>query len=257
MQPEVGGMLSAGVSWTVAAVLAVGHWVLAVIACQHNATTFDEVAHISGGMAMVVHGDFRLNPENGVLPQMLAGAAIVADGNRFPDVSDLRTLEGLSWLHSDSWELGYKTLYQVGNDAARVLLLGRAAVGLSGFMTVLLVHGMARHVHHAHPVGSLLPTLLAAACPTMLAHGFLITSDAVFTFTAALASCSVWAMLNAAAAAAARSLEAAEGQVAQTFCTRFTCFTSTKVQIMTPEECGGGGGSAGQRRWRLLGASAD
>lgn len=201
MQTDV-PMLSAGVSWAVALVLAVAHWAIAALASQHNATTFDEVAHISGGMGMVVHGDYRLNPENGVLPQLLAGAAIVAGGNSFPDVTNLATLEGQSWRHSDSWEIGYQALYMVGNDASRVLLLGRSAVALSGLGTVLLVHGMARYVHGGSAVGSLLPTLLAAVCPTMLAHGPLITSDGIFTFTASLASSSVWSMLNVAAAAA-------------------------------------------------------
>ena len=197
------GMLSARASWAVALMLAAAHWVLAVLASQHNATTFDEVAHISGGMAMVLHGDYRLNPENGVLPQLLAGIAMVAGGGRFPDVSEPRSLEGLSWRHSDSWELGYQILYLTGNDASRMLLLGRAAVALSGFCTVLLVHGSARYVHDGDAIGSLLPTFLAAACPTMLAHGPMITSDSVFTFTASLASTSIWSMLNVAASTAA------------------------------------------------------
>lgn len=206
MQPEgpaCGGfVISARVSWTMAVALALAHWAVATMASRHNATTFDEVAHISGGMAMVVHRDYRLNPENGVLPQLMAGAAMVAGGGRLPVVSDLGTLEGQSWRHSDSWEIGYQALYTVGNEATRMLLLGRMAVALSGFGTVLLVHGMARYVHGCDAVGSLLPTFLAAACPTMLAHGPLITSDGVFTFTALLSSASIWSMLNVSAAAA-------------------------------------------------------
>ncbi len=199
-------LLAPRVSWAAAAALAAAHWLLAVLASRQNATTFDEVAHISGGLAMVVHGDYRLNPENGALPQKMAGAAIAAGGGRFPEVGDLGTLEGQSWRHSDSWELGYQTLYTVGNDAARVLLLGRGAVALSGLGTVLFVHGMARHVYSGDAAGSLLPTLLAAACPTMLAHGPLVTSDGVFTLTASLASASIWFMLDVAAAAAAEAV---------------------------------------------------
>jgi hypothetical protein len=205
-------MLSARASWGAATALALAHWGAAVAASRHNAATFDEVAHVSGGMAMVVHGDYRLNPENGVLPQLMAGAAMVAGGSRFPDVSDRGTLEGLSWLHSDSWELGYQALYLVGNDASRMLLLGRSAVALSGLGTVLLVHATARYVYSGDAIGSLLPTLLAAACPTMLAHGPLITSDGVFTFTASLASASIWGMLTVSARAAEASASAAQAR---------------------------------------------
>ncbi len=51
---------------------------MAVIASRSNSTTFDEVAHIGGGMGQVLFGDYRLNPENGVLPQMIAAMSMVA-----------------------------------------------------------------------------------------------------------------------------------------------------------------------------------
>jgi hypothetical protein len=53
-------------------------------------------------------------------------------------------------------------------------------------------------------VGSIVPTLLAAFCPTMLAHGALITSDGWFSFFLALAPVSIAAMLDAAADAPPR-----------------------------------------------------
>ncbi len=56
----------------------------------------------------------RLNPENGVLPQKLAAIAMVLGGVKLPDVSDGRTYPGVAWKYSDSWELGFGALYQVG-----------------------------------------------------------------------------------------------------------------------------------------------
>lgn len=50
------GALSSGVSWGIALLLAIAHWVVAVLASQHNAVTFDEVAHVAGGMAQVLLG---------------------------------------------------------------------------------------------------------------------------------------------------------------------------------------------------------
>ena len=108
--------LTPAFSWAIAMTLSVIHWILAVWSSKHNATTFDEVAHIAGGLGQVLYGDYRLNPENGVLPQMVAASAMVLGGVRFPSVSDPNTPEGMSWLHSDAWELGYRTLYQVGSS---------------------------------------------------------------------------------------------------------------------------------------------
>lgn len=106
-------LLHPAVSWILAIICAALHWLLAVTASKHNACTFDEVAHISGGLGQVVHGDYRLNPENGVLPQVVAGLSMATGGVRFPDVTDLSKLEAHSWRHSDSWEIGYQTLYAV------------------------------------------------------------------------------------------------------------------------------------------------
>jgi Spy/CpxP family protein refolding chaperone len=47
------GTLTAGFSWGIALLLAAAHWVVAVLASRHNAVTFDEVAHVAGGMGQV------------------------------------------------------------------------------------------------------------------------------------------------------------------------------------------------------------
>jgi hypothetical protein len=64
---------------------------------------------------------------------------------------------------------------------------------------VLLVHGISRWVHSGQAWGALVPTVLAAACPTMLAHGPLITSDGTFTFFITLSIGCLYTMLYAAA----------------------------------------------------------
>ena len=147
-------------------------------------------------LRQVILGDYRLNPENGVLPQLIAGAAMRLAGVAFPDVGAGGSRAAQAWQYSDAWELGFQTLYSVGNDAGRAILAGRAAVALSGFGTVLVVHAVARHVHDGSAVGTLVPTMLAAACPTMLAHGALVTSDGCFTFFANLAAACIAAMLR-------------------------------------------------------------
>ena len=77
--------------------------------------------------------------------------------------------------------------------------MARGAMALCGAFTVMLVHGIARYIHHGDLIGSLIPTILASACPTMLAHGPLITSDAFFTLFVLASAMAIYAMLLAAA----------------------------------------------------------
>jgi hypothetical protein len=72
-------------------------------------------------------------------------------------------------------------------------------MALCGALTVMLVHGIARYVHHGDFVGSIIPAILTSACPTMLAHGPLITSDAFFTLFVHASAMAIYAMLLAAA----------------------------------------------------------
>jgi hypothetical protein len=55
-----GNGLHPALSWSIAIMLAVLHWLLAVSASLHNATTFDEVAHIAGGLGATTLDDYRL-----------------------------------------------------------------------------------------------------------------------------------------------------------------------------------------------------
>jgi hypothetical protein len=54
----------------------------------------------------VTLADYRLNPENGVLPQLIAGSAMRLSGVNFPAVSLEGTREAQAWKYSDAWELG-------------------------------------------------------------------------------------------------------------------------------------------------------
>lgn len=55
-----------------AAVLAI-FWVVMVASLREKSPTYDEVAHAAAGYAYWHFGDYRLQPENGQLPQRAAG----------------------------------------------------------------------------------------------------------------------------------------------------------------------------------------
>src|SRR4029078_11960642 len=45
------------------------HWVLGTTALWDKCTTFDEIAHLTAGCSYWKWNDYRLQPENGNLPQ--------------------------------------------------------------------------------------------------------------------------------------------------------------------------------------------
>src|SRR3989338_5168022 len=60
--------LVSGLTWF-ALLLALCHAVLATLAVREKSTTADELAHVTGGYTFNHWSDYRLHPENGILPQ--------------------------------------------------------------------------------------------------------------------------------------------------------------------------------------------
>ena len=85
--------------WTLFAVLAVliAHFALAILSVRHKSPTFDETAHMTAGYAFWRFNDYRLQPENGNLPQRLAALPLVIAGAAFPD----RNQD--AWRRSNVW----------------------------------------------------------------------------------------------------------------------------------------------------------
>jgi hypothetical protein len=165
---------SAGFLTTLAVLLALAHAILAVTATAGKSMTSDEIAHLSAGHAYNTRGDYRLQPENGNLPQRWAALPMLALGVDLPPP----TLP--SWREADVWNYGHAFFYERGLSADYVLFLGRAMVALVSAATGLLVFFWSRHLFGVR--GAFLSLLLFVFSPTFLAHGALTTSDAVMAF---------------------------------------------------------------------------
>ena len=178
---------------------------LAASAARHKGPAYDETAHVTAGASYLLYGDYRLQPENGLLPQLLVGLPGWADARRggFPG------RDGPEWAGSDVWRIGHRWLYESGLDwratllAARLLVAGVAA-GLG-----LLVYAWSRRLFG--PAGGMVSLLLFAFSPTLLAHGALATSDlcaaaafllALWLLDAALERATVLRVLGSGAALA-------------------------------------------------------
>jgi hypothetical protein len=79
---------------------------------RHQCTTGDEIAHLTAGYSYWKTDDYRLQPENGNLPQRWAALPLLHEHLKFP------TLEQKAWRISDVWDLGFQWFYECGNDLA-------------------------------------------------------------------------------------------------------------------------------------------
>jgi hypothetical protein len=168
---------------TIAVLLALCHAVLGVTATTGKSMTSDEIAHLTAGQAYNTRTDFRLQPENGNLPQRLAALPMTIAHVSLPPT----TLP--SWQATDIWNYGRTFFYNQGLLADQWLFLGRAMIALLSAVTGLLVFFWSRALFGWR--GGFLSLLLFVFCPAFLAHGALTTSDAVMTFFF-LASVGAW-----------------------------------------------------------------
>ncbi len=164
------------------------YWWMATSVSDTICTTGDEIAHLTAGYSYWKTDDYRLQPENGNLPQRIAALPLLHRDLKFP------TLDQNAWRISDVWDLGFQWFYDCGNDLASMLRAGRMMIALLGAATGALVFLWARRLYGDK--AGLLAVGLFAFCPTMLANGALITSDMTATFMFLAAVTAFWAMAH-------------------------------------------------------------
>jgi hypothetical protein len=159
---------------------------LGLSASCRKSQTCDEAAHLGGGVSYWALNDYRIQPENGNWPQRFCGLPVWLGGYRLP------ATDSTAWR--ETWLYGEEFLYQSGNDADAMLLRGRAMTSVFGVALALLVYVWSRRLFGV--LAGLVSLTLFAFSPTMLAHGFLVTSDmaSALFFTAAVGS--LWRLLH-------------------------------------------------------------
>jgi len=153
--------------------LAALHAVLGVTATAEKSMTSDEIAHLTAGHAYNSRGDFRLQPENGNLPQRLAALPLTLAGDLLPPAD--RT----DWKGADVWRYGHAFFYGSGLPAEERLFLARAVMTLVSAATALLVFAWSRVLFGT--AGGFISLVALVFCPNFLAHGPLATSDMTMT----------------------------------------------------------------------------
>jgi len=165
-------------------VLLLGGFALsALYSIVNKSPTSDEGIHLMGGYSFWRLDDYRLHPENGMLPQRLAALPVLAAK---PQLFDL---DGPAFLQGDGWGVEAAFFYGIGNEPIWLFFLGRAMIVLAAILIGLMVFCYARSLWGFG--GGALALTLYCFCPDVLAHGRLVTSDLM---GAGLLLGSVWAV---------------------------------------------------------------
>ena len=158
-------------------------WWLAVSASRAKSQTSDELPHIAAGYAYDRFGDFRLQPENGNLPQRLYGLPGLAAGARFPSDAE-------NWSVARYWHLAWDYFYALDNPTDRIVQQARSLNALLGAALGLLIFWLAHR--HFGPGGGLLALAFYVFAPNFLTHSALATSDVCAAFFLTLAPWLFW-----------------------------------------------------------------
>jgi 4-amino-4-deoxy-L-arabinose transferase-like glycosyltransferase len=146
------------------------HVVLAFRGVIGRSATTDEIPHLTAGCAYWQFNDYRLQPENGNLPQRWGALVPYLNGARLDP-----SARSFDWSTSMVWLIGQHFLFESGQNTDFLLLTGRTAMLFWGVAAGLLVFAWSRALWGR--TAGLFSLTLYVVSPTTLAHAPLITSD--------------------------------------------------------------------------------
>ena len=147
----------------------IGFYALLISSVVDKSPAFDEPVHMTAGVTYWRLGDYRVDPENGNLPQRLAGLPLVLGEYRLP------TLDQPAWRFGGSSVVAFQFLHECGNNLQSMLLLSHAVMGLLAMALGLVVYLWSRQLFG--PGGAFVSLGLYVFSPIVLANGALATSD--------------------------------------------------------------------------------
>ncbi len=173
-----------------AGVVLVLFWCGLIGSLRQKSITFDEMAHATAGYSYWRFNDYRLNPENGNLPQRLMALPLLLGGSQF----EFPAPDTPAWHTADEWAVGDTWFHHMGHDVTAMLFRGRAVMGLVAVALAALVWLWSRRLFG--PAGGMLSLLLCVLSPIVLANGALMTSDTTAAFFFLASAWSLWAVAH-------------------------------------------------------------
>ena len=166
------------------------HVALALWAVSGKSVTSDEILHVTGGYFYNKFGDYRIQPENGNLPQRIAALPAWLMDAPPPPLAD-----NIYWRTSDASVIGHQFFYEMGHDHWPMLMAGRALMTVFSAATGLLVFCWTRRLFGTR--AGFFSLALYAFCPNVLAHAPLATSDMAAVFFLLAGMGAFWRHLSA------------------------------------------------------------
>lgn len=166
---------------------AVHAWMASSVSDEFSLTV-DEIAHVTAGYTYWNEHDYRLQPENGLLPQRWATLPLLFTRPN-PTAPD-----DPAWQRGDVWQLGDRFFHARGNDPAALLRASRTMIALLGGALVFVLGLWAWQL--AGRGAAVVTSVLAAFSPTLLAHAGLATSDTAGALGFIVALGAWWKLLH-------------------------------------------------------------
>lgn len=179
-------------------------WGMGISASLEDSVTSDELFHITAGFSYWRTGSFRLQPENGLIPQLVAGLPLAMTDRGF----DFQAQQEW-WRVSHVPTIGWRLFFNSDQDPHRLLIQARMICGLIGAALGATIYCWSLRLFGLP--GAYASLFLFAFSPLMLSHGVYATSDAaaalmfLWTLAAMNRLCAApsfgWAIVAGAAAA--------------------------------------------------------
>lgn len=159
------------------------HFFLSFSAVREKSLTFDEPAHIVGGLDILINRSYALTPDNGVFCQIIEALPALLIGN-IPSSGDT------AWKHEDVYQVQKNILFANLASADSIICASRLAVAIFSILSGLLVYFIARGIN-GYKAG-FISLLLYSFCPNIIAHSGFATSDLIVTTAFLLATWLFW-----------------------------------------------------------------
>lgn len=153
-------------------VLLLGAYALiALYSIVNKAATADEGIHLVGGWTYWEYNDYRMQPENGNLPQRWAAIPL-----QFQALNTMG-LQNAAGRSGNVWEYEWLFFYKVGNEPLWMFFTARSMIILASVLIGAILFFYAKSLWGYAGAG--LTLTLYCLSPDVLAHGRLVTSDII------------------------------------------------------------------------------
>ena len=90
----------------------IAFWIGILASLWEKSLTLDEGVHVTAGYAFWRYNDYRLNPENGNLPERVMALPLLLGDYKFPPT------QSDAWRNSDKWTVTWQWFYQLAQTSA-------------------------------------------------------------------------------------------------------------------------------------------